>query len=245
MLGVFEATTGGDTDVFEPTWRTGLDGSAITDGTVVWHYISQLDRIPFAMVGPIVINIDAGEAQAGPRATVNGDGVADSAQRATVVGDGTATASLSGYAGTGSVDVDSSGTVAGDGNVDASSAGTVGGDGGVNTRSDAIVEGDGDADTYQTAWVKVPVAGTATSGFRSRVNADDIVGVMALADASGLAIEITFDTISFREFAGTADPSAGAGVTANILSTYRRDNTGTGELWFKTGAADTDWTQVV
>jgi hypothetical protein len=44
---------------------------------------------------------------------------------------------------------------------------------------------------------------------------------------------------------GTADPSAGAGVAANIGSQYTRDNAGTGELWFKTGAADTDWSQIV
>lgn len=51
--------------------------------------------------------------------------------------------------------------------------------------------------------------------------------------------------ITYRETAGTADPSAGGGVAAPIGSSYIRDNSGTGELWFKTGAADTAWTQVV
>ena len=45
------------------------------------------------------------------------------------------------------------------------------------------------------------------------------------------------------EKAGTVDPSAAAGVAAPIASTFRRDNAGTGELWLKTGAADTAWTK--
>ena len=40
---------------------------------------------------------------------------------------------------------------------------------------------------------------------------------------------------------GTADPSAGGGVVAPIGSIYMRDNSSTGELWSKTGAADTAW----
>jgi hypothetical protein len=51
--------------------------------------------------------------------------------------------------------------------------------------------------------------------------------------------------VTFDLLAGTVDPSAGAGVAANLLSTYRRDNAGTGELWFKVGALDTDWSQVI
>jgi len=43
---------------------------------------------------------------------------------------------------------------------------------------------------------------------------------------------------------GTAAPSGGAGVAATIGSLYGRDNGGVGELWVKTGAADTAWTQV-
>lgn len=44
--------------------------------------------------------------------------------------------------------------------------------------------------------------------------------------------------------AGTADPSAGAGVASAIGSLYMRNNSGTGELWVKTAASDTAWTQV-
>ena len=46
--------------------------------------------------------------------------------------------------------------------------------------------------------------------------------------------------------AGTADPSAGAGVTAFTGSLFMRQTGGGtgGELWQKTGATDTDWTQV-
>jgi hypothetical protein len=66
-----------------------------------------------------------------------------------------------------------------------------------------------------------------------------------VGDGTPGIITIVTGGLEFNLLAGTADPSSGAGVTANILSTYRRDNAGTGELWFKTGAADTDWTQVV
>lgn len=43
---------------------------------------------------------------------------------------------------------------------------------------------------------------------------------------------------------GSADPSAGAGVTAAVGTLYARNNAGTGSLWVKTGAADTAWTLV-
>ena len=42
---------------------------------------------------------------------------------------------------------------------------------------------------------------------------------------------------------GTADPSAGAGVSAPVSALYHRNNAGVGELWVKTGAADTAWTK--
>lgn len=41
---------------------------------------------------------------------------------------------------------------------------------------------------------------------------------------------------------GTADPSAGAGVAATRPALYVR--TGTDQLWLKTGAGDTNWTQI-
>lgn len=40
------------------------------------------------------------------------------------------------------------------------------------------------------------------------------------------------------------DPSADTGTAAPVGSLASRDNAGTGELWFKTGEADTAWTQV-
>lgn len=41
---------------------------------------------------------------------------------------------------------------------------------------------------------------------------------------------------------GADDPSDGAGVTATVGSLYLRT---TGQLWQKTGEADTDWTQLL
>lgn len=43
--------------------------------------------------------------------------------------------------------------------------------------------------------------------------------------------------------AGSADPSAGAGVAAPEGSLYMRDTAGAGQVWYKFGAADTAWTQ--
>lgn len=43
---------------------------------------------------------------------------------------------------------------------------------------------------------------------------------------------------------GTDDPSAGGGLAANIGAFYGRDNAGTGEMWLKQAATDTDWTLV-
>jgi hypothetical protein len=43
---------------------------------------------------------------------------------------------------------------------------------------------------------------------------------------------------------GTTNPSALGGVAADVGSLYHRDNAGAGELYLKTGAADTAWTQI-
>lgn len=43
---------------------------------------------------------------------------------------------------------------------------------------------------------------------------------------------------------GTVDPSAGLGVTAPVGWLYGRDNAGAGEVWLKTSAPDTGWTQI-
>lgn len=42
----------------------------------------------------------------------------------------------------------------------------------------------------------------------------------------------------------SVNPSSGAGVAAAIGSVAVRNNAGTGEIWYKAGAADTAWTQV-
>ena len=47
-----------------------------------------------------------------------------------------------------------------------------------------------------------------------------------------------------RRTKGTAVPTAGAGVPASEGSIYQRFVAGAGELWLKTGAADTAWTMV-
>lgn len=44
--------------------------------------------------------------------------------------------------------------------------------------------------------------------------------------------------------AGTVDPSAGAGVPAPEGSTYHRYGAGAGQLWLKTAAAATGWTNL-
>ena len=58
-------------------------------------------------------------------------------------------------------------------------------------------------------------------------------------------ISITTGGLTFSVIGGTADPSAGGGVAADVASLYARNDSGTGELWVKTGSSDTAWTQVV
>lgn len=72
------------------------------------------------------------------------------------------------------------------------------------------------------------------SGTRAMTGALNMGG-QNLTQVGGNSIEV---------LSGTAAPSAGAGVAATIGSLYGRDNGGAGELWVKTGAADTAWTQM-
>lgn len=44
--------------------------------------------------------------------------------------------------------------------------------------------------------------------------------------------------------AGTADPTAGGGVAAQLASFYLRQNAGVGSAWLKVGAANTAWSQI-
>ena len=105
--------------------------------------------------------------------------------------------------------------------------------------------GAGDAIGSMLAQVGDTATGTATGVVTASHNIGGVVSIGPVAEAAGAYIAESGGGLDFRHLVGTADPSAGAGIPANILSTYRRDNAGTGELWFKTGAADTDWTQVV
>lgn len=78
--------------------------------------------------------------------------------------------------------------------------------------------------------------------------------VRTQADLLALAADNTTGNISAQDLRdliistapirGTADPSAGAGVAAEAGTLYVRNNAGTYELWFKTGAADTAWSKI-
>jgi hypothetical protein len=52
------------------------------------------------------------------------------------------------------------------------------------------------------------------------------------------------DTLKVQLVILRVDPSAAAGIKADIGAPGFRNNSGTGELWFKTGAADTAWSKV-
>lgn len=52
-----------------------------------------------------------------------------------------------------------------------------------------------------------------------------------------------FDDKAYRSL--VVDPTAGGGVAANIGSLGLRDNAGVGEAWFKFGAADTAWVNIL
>lgn len=45
--------------------------------------------------------------------------------------------------------------------------------------------------------------------------------------------------------AGTVSPAASLGIAAAPGTIYQRDNSGSGELWVKTGTSDTAWTKVI
>lgn len=68
--------------------------------------------------------------------------------------------------------------------------------------------------------------------------ADNTAGAISAQDLR----DVIISTAPIR---GTADPSAGAGVAAGLCSLYCRTNGAAGELWFKTGAADTAWSKIV
>ena len=53
---------------------------------------------------------------------------------------------------------------------------------------------------------------------------------------------LSYGSLNCSLLSGTASPTAGAGITAALGSLYSRNNSGTGELWLKTGSGDTQWT---
>jgi hypothetical protein len=77
----------------------------------------------------------------------------------------------------------------------------------------------------------------------SYLSLSQYTGVEIRSTPSGLALRSDSGT-TVSVLVGTADPSSDAGLIANPGSLYQRDNAGTGELWLKTGAADTAWQKV-
>jgi hypothetical protein len=112
-------------------------------------------------------------------------------------------------------------------------------------------------DAADTDWTQVITANAKEITIENK--ATSIVSEdVNLSSTRGTGISLGFDLVFtgpvlqynpvadmyVNRLSGTADPSAGAGVPANPGSTYQRDNAGTGELWLKTGAADTAWQKV-
>lgn len=68
--------------------------------------------------------------------------------------------------------------------------------------------------------------------------------VLNMSGTGGAAMFITQNSVSVSEFVGSANPSSGGGVAANTGSLFLRNNSPTGELWVKTGTANTAWSLV-
>jgi len=87
-----------------------------------------------------------------------------------------------------------------------------------------------------TAELNTFINGTLT--LSSSVGATSSVATFTTTGANGDSVEV---------FVGDIDPSAGGGVAAPVGSVFHRDSGGagtTGELWLKTGAANTAWSLV-
>jgi hypothetical protein len=231
----------------------------IVDNTVRWRLVGRVGDFPVPERGPVAYDGDAdnvyanatavsdgtGDVFVGATATTRGSGAASAENQAFAFGggDATVTAFASTAGADGGAHAGPSAYTDGAGDSDAGPSASADGSGNAFAGASADNGGTGDSSVFDSATGNAG-SGTMTSGFRS---VRDSVGVtvVATASASGLSLETTYGALTWQSIAGTDDPSAGAGIPAPILSTYRRDNAGTGELWFKTGAADTDWTQVV
>ncbi len=66
----------------------------------------------------------------------------------------------------------------------------------------------------------------------------------ATGSADGDVLELNGGATPVSFMVGTTDPSGGAGIAADQGSVFHRLNAAVGELWLKTGAANTAWNQV-
>jgi hypothetical protein len=109
------------------------------------------------------------------------------------------------------------------------------------SQSDAITVGDNEA-AVQTAIDTISPDLVVTGNWETFTV--EFTGAFAATNVQLMeAIFLTGDVASVDVIETVAGHVAG--LTASLLTFYLRDNAGTGELWFKTGAADTDWTQVI
>lgn len=57
-------------------------------------------------------------------------------------------------------------------------------------------------------------------------------------------VEVTGTINGITMLTGSVDPSAGAGLAAEMPAMYMRVTGGAGTMWYKSGAEDTSWTAV-
>lgn len=101
-----------------------------------------------------------------------------------------------------------------------------------------------------TARIPLKIIGGELSGFAptDAVSADGIVPrsvtTLTLGDATTTGVSLTQGSQAASMLVGTADPSS-PGVAAPEGSLYLRTTGGAGQLWIKTNALSTQWTQVV
>lgn len=115
-----------------------------------------------------------------------------------------------------------------------------GNDGGDSPASITIGGGTGSGDAGEVIIVGSTVTfGEGGAGTSIQTTANDVTIANAPLRLDDGSVAVTLRS-------GSADPSAGGGVAANVGSLFLRDDgAGTGELWVKTGAADTAWTKVI
>jgi len=184
--------------------------------------------------------------------TGNGTLTASSASTVTVTAD---SASVSMTTTTsGNVVINSAGSVSSTavGATDIDGAGAVS----INSTGGAInIGNDADAQAINVgtgAAARTITVGNATGA--TAVNMDAGTGAFSLdSTVGGSAALMTLTTTgadgdSVEVFVSDLDPSAGAGIPAPVGSTLHRDSGGTGttgEMWLKTGAADTAWEIII